>query len=251
MKDGDVSIIKAYLIPILVLIIVVLIIPLVLVPQLDRIRDKNIEVKQGRERLENLNRKIADLTLVDENEESLKLIEVEKALPASKKLAPLIVGINNLAVESSLSVEEMEFKPGKVATSSATPSAISKSAKAKLNADGSTKDDEGSLTFIVKLNGKFADIKKFFSKLEVAKRLLGINTVNSSFNEELKEHKFELEIAAPFEPISSEGDVLGQPLPAYTSAYESTFNFIISKLKDYTTKKLKNVPTGVKNPFKD
>jgi len=249
MKKTDLSIFKAYLIPILVLVIVVLIVPFVLMPQLRSIRDKNVEVQKGRERLELLNQKISDLTLVNENEESIKLLEVEKVIPSDKKLAALIIGVKNLALESALSNIRMTFNPGQVASQSATQSALSKSTKSKLNQE--TEEVEGQLIFDLEMDGKLTNLAKFLSKIEFAKRLLGINSVDSTFDSEISAQNFVLKINAPFKILKSSGDVIGQPLPELTQSHESTFEFIINRLKDYTSKRVPTVPIGVKNPFKD
>ena len=46
MKDTDFSAFKVYVVPFFVLLTIILLVPLVLMPQLSRIRDKNLEIKQ-------------------------------------------------------------------------------------------------------------------------------------------------------------------------------------------------------------
>jgi Tfp pilus assembly protein PilO len=245
----DTSILRAYIIPVLVVLLVVLLVPFVLLPQIESIREKNLEVEEGRERLERLNQKIDALELVDETAESLKLLETEKAIPANKKIATLIVGIRSMAVESKLSIREMNFKPGKVATQSATVSAMSKKTKAKIR-EADSEENKDSLLFVVKLRGKLDSVKKFLSKLEKAKRLMEVDTLSSTQDEdEPSKHLVEISIRAPFKQIKSGGDVVSDPLPLLTKVHDAVFTFLVN-LKDYTNKKLPSVPTGVPNPFK-
>lgn len=245
----DISIFRVYIIPVLVILLAVLIVPFVLLPQFESIREKNLEVAEGRERLERLNQKIDALELVDENTESIKLLETEKAIPANKKIATLIVGVRRMAVESKLAIKGMNFKPGKVATRSATISAMSKKTKAKI-IESDSEESKDSLLFVVKLRGKLNNVKKFLSKLEKAKRLMEVDKfLSTQDEEEPSKYLVEISIRAPFKQIKSGGDVVSDPLPLLTKIHDAVFDFLVN-LKDYTNKKLPNVPTGVPNPFK-
>src|SRR3990172_9151898 len=184
MKKDTAAVFRIYILPILATVVVILIVPFVLLPQLDRIKIKNQEVKEGQERLDRLNKKISDLSLVDETSESVMLLELEKVIPGSKKLAPLIVGLRNMALESNLVITDMNFKPGRVgteATNSATISSLSKKTKSQINEKGSLEN-----------------VKKFLSKLEIAKRLMGIEIVKGEQDEEDSSvYRFELSVNAP------------------------------------------------------
>ena len=250
MKKDTAAVFRIYILPILATVVVILIVPFVLLPQLDRIKIKNQEVKEGQERLDRLNKKISDLSLVDETSESVMLLELEKVIPGSKKLAPLIVGLRNMALESNLVITDMNFKPGRVgteATNSATISSLSKKTKSQINEKGTS--SQGELIFIVKVSGSLENVKKFFAKLEIAKRLMGVEVVKGEQDEEdSSKYRFELSVNAPFEPAKSEGDVVGEHLPELTSAHKSLFDQLIG-LKDYTNKDVPTVKTGVDNPF--
>ena len=240
---------KPFLIPLLVVTVVVLIIPFVILPQLERIKDKNIEVKGAEKRLDLLNQKIADLALVDEEEESIMLLELEKVIPGDKKVAQVIVGVKSLASESNLDITGMNFKPGRVgeeASKSATSSALSKRAKALEAQNEEVKD---GLNFVINLKGALKDIRTFLAKLESAKRLMGIEILKAEQDEDDPSvYRFDLTINAPLKPTETENDVVGDPLPKLTSFHDNLFEFIIN-LKGYTTKKIQTVPTGVKDPF--
>src|SRR4030067_88425 len=111
MKDTDFSAFKVYVVPFFVLLTIILLVPLVLMPQLSRIRAKNLEIKQANVRLEALKSKVSALGAIDEHDESLKLLEMEKVVPSGKEVAKLVVGVRSLAAASSLKVVELSFNP--------------------------------------------------------------------------------------------------------------------------------------------
>src|SRR3990167_8293864 len=102
MRKDTASIFRIYIVPVLVILVVILIVPFVLLPQIDRIKLKNQEVREGQERLNRLNTKLSDLALVDETKESVMLLELEKVIPGDKKIPGIILGIKNIASESNL-----------------------------------------------------------------------------------------------------------------------------------------------------
>jgi hypothetical protein len=216
-------------------------------PQLDRIRDKNVEVTQRQERLSALNEKIDALALIDENEESVKLLEMEEVVPSSKELARLVIGVRSLAGQSGLAVVEMELSPGRVATQSAT---VSASKKAKIaQAEKAKEEDKNKTSFELSLRAKkINQIQKFLKKIEKAKRLLGIETIGIKL-EEKGVYVFNMELVAPFREVKSSGDVVAEPLPTLTSAHETVFDYV-TKFVNYTNVAIKKVRTGVSNPFR-
>lgn len=243
MNDLKLSALKLYIVPLLVVVSVLLLIPLVFLPQVQRIRDKNLEVQSAGRRLKVLNTKIEDLNQIDEVVETEKLVEMEKVIPSDKQLASLVVGVRGLASGSNLSVTGMELSPGRVSTQSATLSA-SKRTKSEL----SQKEGTG-LTFSLSLKGKkLQNFLKFFSNIEKAKRLLGIESVQLS-KEDKDMYKFDFEVAAPFREIKSSGDAIASPLPEFTSQHQSIYDFVITFI-NYTNVAVQKVKTGITDPFK-
>src|SRR3990167_11314451 len=104
MKNVNLSPIRLYIVPVLVVLSIILLVPLVLMPQLDQIKEKNIEVKKGQERLDVLNTKLESLAAIDEDEESIKLIEAEQVVPSGKDLAALVVGVRILSGQANFQV---------------------------------------------------------------------------------------------------------------------------------------------------
>lgn len=251
MNKDTASFFRIYVVPILVILVVILIVPFVLLPQIERIKVKNKEVKEGQERLARLNKKISDLALVDENKESIMLLELEKVIPGDKKVPGVIVGVKNISGESKLDVTEMVFTPGRVfeGTQSATASSFSNLSKEAKKDLSQRSLNEKELVFIVKLRGVLENIKTFLTKLEGAKRLMGIDGIKTQRDEDNPGlYRFDLTISAPLSSQGTSGDVLSQPLPELTTAHETLFESLIN-LKGYTTQNIPTVPTGIENPF--
>jgi len=242
MKKLDFSDIKPYAITILVVVVVILVIPFVIKPQLERIREKNLEVKEGRQRLVRLDQKIEDLAKIDEVDESLKLLEVEKAVPSEKRISQLILGVSAIASESGLSVNEMSFKPGLVATASAQKSSTSEKSQ-KLT---DQQENKNQVTFEVSLTGALRRFDDFLSRLEKAKRLMSVDSVETK--RQGSNYVFNVTISAPFKALESSGDIIADPVPAFTELHQRVFSFL-SQLKDYTSITIPALPTGVTNPF--
>lgn len=246
MKNVNLSPIRLYIVPVLVVLSILLLVPLVLMPQLDQIKEKNLEVKKGQERLDVLNTKLESLATIDEDEEGIKLIEAEQVVPSGKDLAALVVGVRSLAGQANLQVAGMELFPGKVATQSASVSA-SKRAKAAASKNKKAEDKE-KITFSLALKTKrINDLQKFLNNIEKAKRLLGINSIELT-REEKGVYRFDLEIIAPFRGIRSSGDVLASPLPPFTQTHQSIFDFVTNFI-NYTNVAVQKVKTGVTDPF--
>lgn len=253
---------KTYLVPILALVVIILIVPLVILPQLSRIRDKNIEVKKSRERLEKLIQKRDALAEIDEEDESQKRFEVEKSVPGDKKLAPLIIGIRNLAGTAGLRILEMNFKPGKVATESAAVAETK--TKDKTKASVATGEEKDRLTFTVKLEDSLDTaldkIKILLTSLEKTKRLLGVSSISTARKLEGKTYTFDLEISTPVKQVksctdtagsgkaSSCPDIVAEPLPSLSEDNKKMLDFL-AKLEDNTNIIVLPGPTCLADPF--
>src|SRR3990170_4814528 len=113
MKQKDLSFIKAYLVPLLVLLTIIALIPWAIRPQVIRLKENYVKLQEKRERLEKLKEKIDVLSLIDQEEENSKLIEAEKAIPSRKELAPWLNEVNLLADKNGLLKLGINIKPGK------------------------------------------------------------------------------------------------------------------------------------------
>ena len=249
MKETNFSAFRVYVVPVFVLLTIILLVPLVLMPQLSRIKTKNLEIKQANTRLEALKSKVSDLDAINENDESLKLIEMEKAVPSNKEVAKLVVGVRSLAAASGLKVVELTFNPGKVVSASASLSA-SKKAQARTKTQKAQKREEpkDKLVFSLKLKGVLENLNKLLKKMEGVRRLMGISNLKIE-QDEGKVYEFELQIAAPFKGIDSKGDIVAEAIPQLTTDHLSTYDFVTA-LENLTDISIPLVPKGVKDPFK-
>ena len=243
----DFSKITAYLIPILVLLFVIVFFPFFLKPQLDKIKQKNIEVKKSEQRLTVLNEKIADLSKIDENEVSLKLLEAEKAVPSDKKIPQIILGINILASRNGLKLQSMAFKPGQPSTESAKAASTKKTATSN-SSNSSVDQQKDKVTFTVDVDGSLQQFKNFLADIERSKRLLGVDKITGKSDEKTQTYAFDLEVYAPYKKLQSSGDIVGQELPQFTTVSQSVYD-ILSKLTDLTNIFITPVETGVTDPF--
>jgi Tfp pilus assembly protein PilO len=188
------------------------------------------------------------LKSIDETNESLKLIEMEKIIPGGKELAQLVVGVRNLAARSNLKVAEMKFEPGKVATTSATASATKREKAEAAKENKSLKEEQkDKLIFSLALKGKLNRINKFLTRIEKAKRLLGVRKIE--ITQEEKVYKLDFEIFSPFTDREEEADIVSAPLPVLTALHNRTYEFV-NKFDNLTNITIPLVPKGVKNPFK-
>ncbi len=84
-------------------------------------------------------------------------------------------------------------------------------------------------------------IQKFLTRIEKAKRLLGIRKIETTKDE--KTHKIDFEIFAPFTEREKEGDVVASPLPTLTSIHLRAYEFV-SNFKNLTNISIPLVPKG-------
>jgi Tfp pilus assembly protein PilO len=245
----DLSKITAYLIPILVALFVVVFFPFFLKPQLDKIKQKNAEVKKSEQRLTVLNEKIADLSKINENDVSLKLLETEKAVPSDKKIPQIILGVNILASKDGLRLQSMEFKPGQPSTESAKAASTKKtgSSSSSNSSNSSVDQQKDKVIFTVTVDGTLQQFKNFLADIESSKRLLGVDKITGK-SVKSQTYAFDLEVYAPYKKLQSSGDIVGQELPQFTRVSQSVYD-ILSKLTDLTNIFITPVETGVTDPF--
>ncbi|OGY23423.1 MAG: hypothetical protein A2172_04305 [Candidatus Woykebacteria bacterium RBG_13_40_15] len=246
LDNFDFSKIKAYAIPLAIILAVVLLVPIFFVPQITRFREMNLELKKSQQRLAILKQKIVDLGKINENEESLQLLEAEKIVPSDKKVPYLLMGVNRIANEAGLFVSEMELNPGKVATESAKAATASAS-KSVTEGSQANKLPKDKVVFRLQLKGDLQKFKNFLATLEKSKRLLGIDSIKAEVNGDT--YTYNLNIYTPFKTLESSGDIVAEPLPVFTSRHQSIFN-MLAGFTDYMEEVINEGTTGNKDPFK-
>lgn len=248
----DLTGLKSLIVPLLIVITVIVIIPFAFLPLLDNVSETNNDLDKEQKRLTILADKLDFLNSLDEQDVTDKISIVEKALPVGKSLAPLVVGMQNLAISHDLIVESINLSPGRVGTESAevNKSGTPQSSSSQTAVDSKTK--KNSLFLEINLKGKIADLIKFLKKLEGAKRLSLIDQLSVESSEEVKDREINIQLSVPFRPVRQvSGDIIAQPLPTLSDANLETLS-LIEGFVDYTNIQINTVRTNIiKDPFKD
>lgn len=233
----DFSKLKTFVVPAIILVTIILIIPFAFVPLLNNVKETNDSLKSEQERLDRLSTKVEILNSLDESDINDKISISEQVLPVGKSLASLVVGIQNLAVGSKLTVEKITLSPGGVATNSAD-----------INSSG--KEGDNSLILELDLSGKISSVQNFLNKLQVAKRLVFADEVILSTDEESREYKVKFFLKTPFRPVPKSGaDAISESLPVLSEANLKTLE-LVAGFTNVTNISITEVETGVmKDPF--
>jgi len=233
----DLSKLKIFVVPALILATILLIIPFAFVPLINNVKETNDDLKSEQERLANLETKLELLNSLDENDINEKLSDSEQVLPVGKSLASLVVGIQNLAVVSKLKVEGITLSPGGVATDSA---------------DTTAKGEEAETILVLELDlsGRIAAVQTFLDKLQVAKRLIFADEVSASTSDLSQNYAVKISLEVPFRPVSKSGlDTLTVALPLLSEEDLKTLE-LVKGFTNVTNISITEVKTGVvKDPF--
>lgn len=246
----DLSVFKSFVVPALIIITIILIIPFAFIPLLSNVRETNDSLKSDQERFENLSNKLDILNSLDEAEINEKLTITEQGLPVGKDLAPLIVGIQNLAAGSNLLVEGISLSPGSVATGAAVAKdGATNQSNTQATPDSQSVLQSDALSLQLKLRGNLKDLILFLSRLQESKRLSFANII--SFDRSDEESTITVELSTPFRPLQKvEGDIAAAPLKLLTSVHEATLD-IIEAFTNITNIRINEVKTNIiKDPFK-
>lgn len=252
LSDFDFSRLKSFVVPALILVTVVLLIPFAFIPLLDNAKKTNDSLKQEQERLGRLSEKLDFLNSLDEKDINDKLASVELALPVGKSLAPLMVGVHNLAVNSGFLIEDISLSPGRVGTESAKKEVVTADTSQEEASQGKSKVKQDRLDRLVlslALRGSIGALEDFLSRLESAKRLSFAGNVKANLSEE-RGFEVRINLLTPFRPIPKlAGDILAEPLPLLSAENEETLK-LIEEFTNFTDIQINEVNTKVKDPFK-
>jgi hypothetical protein len=245
----DLSAGRPFLVPLLVVVAIIILIPTVIMPQIERIQAKNLEVQSGSDRLSRLEEKLEVLDTIDEQEDLERLVELEKIVPTGRSpIAPLVVGLRTIAAGSGLKVDNLSLSPGKVATQSATNSVGRK----KLAAASSNREVAGEnsnrVILSMDLSGGQSNFQIFLQNIEKAKRLLGIQNTKAAAGD--SEFRFQLELGAPFTGFEGGSDAIANPLPELDSNLLGLIDKLKQEFVDYTNITFPPIPLGNEDPFR-
>lgn len=254
MKNNYLDKFKSYLVPVGSILAVLVMVPVFIMPQLTKIADASKVINKNQTRLDSIEKKATALEKLSKNQDSLeeKIAVIEKALPIDKSVAPLVSGIQQLAIESGLSVKSFKIQPGRTATESAKPAATSgQSGSLESQTSGQTSIVSGTnLVFQISLEGGTDAFKAFLATIEKAKRILVLEEFKSQSNDG-KKFTFDIYLQAPYAPLPKlSDDQVGEPLPSLTVQNENLIEDLNSSVfQDVTQSQINPGPTGVVNPF--
>nr|QBM01826.1 hypothetical protein [uncultured archaeon] len=251
-KGLNFGVVKTYTVPFLSLVSVLALVPLVIMPQLSQIAADSRVINQNRTRLDSLEKKATDLESQSRNQDDLnsKLATAEKILPISKAIAPLVLGVQQIAINNSLGVNKIKLQPGKVATNSALPKKEALPTESTNNDNLDFKSSDSLVVFEMSLSGSFNSLQSFLKVLETGRRLLIFKNFQSQI---LAENTYNVQIflAAPYSPLPLIAeDQIATPLPEISEKDEELLTRLGSDFfKDVTTTNINPGPTGTANPF--
>ena len=255
MKTNNFVQIKKYFVPVVSIIAVFVMIPVFIMPQLNRIAEASKIINKNQARLDPIEKKAGDLEKLSKQRDSLdKNVKIiEQALPVDKSVAPLVSGIQQLAITSGLVVESFKIVPGKTATESAKKTVSNTQSSAQNTATEvapQPTSSERNLIFQITLTGGTKQFKTFLTTLEKAKRTLVLDSFKSQSSVGIL-FKFDIFLAAPYAPLPKiSQDQVGEPLPVLTAQNKKLIQDLdSSEFQDVTQSNISPGPTGVVDPF--
>lgn len=256
MKPNSFEQLKSYFIPVLSIVAVLVMIPVFIMPQLNQIADASKVINKNQARLDTIEKKAKDLEKLSREKDTLdqKINIIEQALPVDKSIAPLVSGIQQLAINSGLSVKSFKIQPGKTATESAkaaTPTQTTpKTTSAKQKTEPAVTPASKNLIFQMSLQGGTKAFGSFLTALEKAKRILVLEEFKSQSTDGVS-FTFDIFLQAPYAPLPKlSEDQVGEPLPTLTVQNENLIEDLnSSEFQDVTESQINPGPTGVVDPF--
>ncbi len=257
MKPNSLEQLKSYIVPVFSIIAVLVMIPVFIMPQLNQIADASKVINKNQARLDTIEKKAKDLEKLSQKKDTLdqKINIIEQALPVDKSIAPLVSGIQQLAINSGLSVKSFKIQPGKTATESAKAASPTQSTPKTTSAKQKTETAvttaaSKNLIFQMSLQGGTKAFGSFLTALEKAKRILVLEEFKSQSTDGVS-FTFDIFLQAPYAPLPKlSEDQVGESLPTLTVQNENLIEDLnSSEFQDVTESQINPGPTGVVDPF--
>lgn len=243
---------KNYLFPAIIVLVIIFILYQFTLPQVGQILEIRRELKEERQRLEQLVKKAQELEKLDEVTLKTNFQVSQEALPSEKDVPGLLFTLARLEGEATVSVEKFQLAPGLISTPAATPTQATPSGekgKAKPEAPKKeTKPSLSSLVFDLTLAGEFSAIRSFLDKITEIKPILQIPSLKISQNKG-EGLKADFKINFSYQPLPLTLGKIDDPLPILT-AKDKEILTEISQLPSYN--QVPGVATaagGKANPF--
>jgi hypothetical protein len=173
--------IRKYLyLPILALIVVIVLSIFVLIPRVGEIIRLREEVHESNEELFSLEEKVAFLENLDEASLLERLDLLEKVLPSQKAVVGWVQTIRGLSEATGIDVGQLSFKPGSIATGSASPSATPREGVEKVTKIDARRSSDSVDSFSLKfeIESSFASLVDFLSRFDDISPLIKITALS-------------------------------------------------------------------------
>jgi Tfp pilus assembly protein PilO len=155
-----------YVIPILSILVVFLILAFICKPKVDSIIQLSREISAEKEKNSQLEKKRDDLVALSKRENEIRgeLANIRTALPDQKNISTYIIELDDLATKSGVEVKAMQVAPGLLIESKPSIGQVA-----------------NELTLNIAIEGPFEAVKTFFQRIYKAKRLINVESINTSF----------------------------------------------------------------------
>lgn len=250
--------VKAFGIPLVSVLVVIAVFMLAVLPLWNKVSSKQTELNSAQEELKKLQTKEEELQKLNVTDLENQFQIAEIALPSSKEVPALLVGISRLYQEQGMALTALKITPGKVSTESAqvkeepgskSPTTTpAPTAKSVTSGGKVTFASDRRLDFDLVLTGNLEQARGFLKTLEKSLRLMVVNSF--AFTKSTNgSTQINLKISAPFEPFPPVPTKFSESLPTLTKDDLDNLGKL-SSFTPLTTPFSENIITGDQiNPF--
>lgn len=227
-----------YIYAVICLIIIILLTFFLVKPKvLETIDTLNI-LKTNQEILANLQKKSARLASIKSDDTDILLNEAKIALPSEKDPVSIFTSLDNLSIDTQVSIDNIAFNPGLLSSDSAAikkPSGITDTASSK---------SAPALSFNISIKGEWENLKNLINKMLNSRRLFDISNIEITFMENSKQVlNSNLSIIVYYLPEVVQSGKIDNILPDITPQ-EKEILYKLSSLPDFSNKLIANISTS-------
>jgi Tfp pilus assembly protein PilO len=175
---------KVFVVPVIVLIVIFAVSLLVIRPKINDILKIRKEITQNQQKLDKLDKKLSSLKVLGKEEIKTQLKTLSAAIPSAKDPANLVITIEKLAADSSITLESFSLTPGGISTQSAQ-----------------TDKTTDRMDFKLALRGTYQSLKDFLANSLKTVRIIAVQSISVSAGGETGELDFATELSSFYNPL--------------------------------------------------
>jgi len=206
LKTGSVP--KTIIVSGLIFIILAILLPVFIFPRINTIVQVRSELNTGKESLNGLTVKLNQLLETDKVGARNKLAKVNNILPSTKDIPGLMLGLERLTYEASVSMEAVQLSPGNIN-------------KEKQEGTGTA-----NVQFQLIIKGNLANIKDFLKKVFTSGRLLGVKSLHLSSSAADGQITASVDMEAFYQPLPESMGKINDPLPVISEEENQVYQRI-------------------------